>query len=262
MIKIGFVQTNPIFGKIDENNKRIEELVSKTKADFLVLTELANTGYNFKNKNELRQLSEEIPDGKTTQELIRMAKENNVFLVGSLAEMDGPDIFDSSVLVGPDGFVGKYRKIHLYGNEKKLFKPGDLGFNIFETPIGKIGLLICFDYMFPEATRTLALKGADIVCYPMNLVSPPPKVMTTVRTRALENGVFTIAVNRTGEERSHIYRGGSEIVDPRMKVLATVGDKEEVKVVEVDITRARDKMYSENNDLIKDRRPEFYKKIV
>ena len=143
-----------------------------------------------------------------------------------------------------------------------MFKPGDLGFNVFETPIGKIGLLICFDYMFPEATRILALKGADIVCYPMNLVSPPPKVMTAVRTRALENGVFTIAVNRTGEERGHVYRGGSEIVDPRMKVLATAGNKEEVKVVEVDITRARDKMYSENNDLIKDRRPEFYKKIV
>jgi len=261
MIKIGFIQFNPIFGKVDENNKKIEDFISKTNADLLVLPELCNTGYMFKDKDELEHLAEEIPNGKTIREWMRIAKENNVFLVGGLAEKHGSDFYDSSVLVGPKGFVGKYRKIHLFLNEKNIFKPGDLGFNVFDTGIGKIGLMICFDYMFPEAIRVLALKGADIICNPVNLVSPPPKVMTVMRARALENGVYTIAVNRVGEERDHTFRGGSEIIGPRMEVLAKAGDKEEVKVIEIDLERARDKMYTKTNDLLKDRRTEFYKEI-
>jgi len=262
MIKIGFVQFNPIFGKVDENNKKIEDFVSKNQADLLVLPELCNTGYMFKDKNELRQLSEEIPQGKTTKEWIRIAKENKAFLVGGLAERDGSDFFDSSVLVGPNGFIGKYRKTHLFLNEKKIFTPGGLGFNVFDTDVGKIGLMICFDYMFPEAARTLALKGADIICNPVNLVSPPPKVMTVMRARALENGIYAIAVNRVGEERGHKFQGGSEIIDPRMEILAFGSpDMEEVKVIEVDVEKARDKMYTKTNDLLKDRRIEFYKEI-
>ena len=262
MIKIGFVQFNPIFGKVDENNKKIEDFVSKTEADLLVLPELCNTGYMFKGKNELGQLAEEIPDGKTTQEWMRIAKENKVHLVGGLAEKDGSDFYDSSVLVGPKGFVGTYRKIHLFLNEKKIFKPGNLGFNVFDTDIGKVGLMICFDYMFPEAARILALKGADIICNPVNLVSPPPRVMTVMRARALENGVYVIVVNRVGKERSHTFQGGSEIIDPRMEVLAFGSpDMEEVKVVEVNVEKARDKMYTETNNLLKDRRTEFYQEI-
>jgi predicted amidohydrolase len=262
MIKIGFIQFNPIFGKVNENNKKIESFVSKVKADLLVLPELCNTGYMFKDKNELKLLAEEIPKDKTTKEWTRIAKENNVFLVGGLAEKDSSDFYDSSVLIGPKGFVGKYRKTHLFLNEKKIFKPGDLGFNVFDTSIGRIGLMICFDYMFPEAARVLALKGADIICNPVNLVSPPSRVMTVMRARALENGVYAIAVNRIGEERGHVFQGGSEIIGPRMETLVKAEDKEEVEVVEVDLEKARDKKYTELNDLLKDRRIEFYKEIV
>jgi len=263
MIKIGFVQFNPIFGKVDENNKKIEDFVSKNQADLLVLPELCNTGYMFKDKNELEQLAEEIPRGTTTKEWMRIAKKNKVHLVGSLAEKDGSDFYDSSVLVGPKGFLGKYRKIHLFLNEKKIFTPGNLGFNVFDTDIGKIGLMICFDYMFPEAARVLTLKGADIICNPVNLVSPPPRVMTVMLARALENGVYTIAVNRVGEERGHTFQGGSEIIGPRMEVLAFGShDMEEVKVVEVDIEKARNKKYTEFNDLLKDRKPEFYRELI
>jgi len=262
MIKIGFVQFNPIFGKVDENNKKIEKFVYKAKADLLVLPELCNTGYMFKDNNELSQLSEKIPNGKTTQEWMRITKENNVYIVGGLAEKDGSNFYDSSILVGPNDFIGKYRKSHLFMNEKKIFKPGNLGFNVFDTEIGRIGLMICFDYMFPEAARVLALKGADIICNPMNLVSQPEKVMTVMKARALENGIFAIAVNRVGEERSHSFLGGSEIISPRMEVLAKAGDGEEVKVVEVDLEQAKDKKYTDFNDLLKDRRTEFYKELL
>lgn len=263
MTKIGYIQFSPIFGKVDKNNKKIEGFVYKNEADLLVLPELCNTGYMFKDKDELRMLAEEIPNGNTTQEWMRIAKENKVYLVGGLAEKDSSDLYDSSVLVGPKGFIGKYRKVHLFLNEKKIFTPGNLGFNVFDTDIGKIGLMICFDYMFPEAARVLALKGADIICNPVNLVSSPSMVMTMMRARALENGVYVIAVNRVGEERGHTFRGGSEIIGPRMEVFVSgTPDREEVKVCEANLEKARDKMYTEFNDLLKDRRTEFYKEIL
>jgi predicted amidohydrolase len=146
--------------------------------------------------------------------------------------------------------------------EKKIFRPGDLGFNVFKTDPGRVGLMICFDYMFPEASRVLALKGAEIICVPMNLLSPPERVMTVMRSRALENGVFIIAVNRVGEERGQNFFGGSEIIGPRMEILAKARDKEEVRVVEIDLKDARNKKYTKLNDLLKDRRPEFYEELI
>ena len=257
-MKVGFVQFNSIFGEVDKNNKTIASFVSENKADLLVLPELCNTGYMFKDKNELRQLAEEIPEGKTTQEWIKIAKKSDVFLVGGLPEKEGPNLYNSSILIGPKGFAGKYRKIHLFMKEKEIFKPGNLGFNVFETNIGRIGLMVCFDFMFPEAARTLALKGADIVCCPMTLVSPPQKVMTVMKSRALENGVYVIAANRVGNERGHVFLGGSEIIGPRMEVLASGSDNEEVKIVQVDLEKARDKKYTTFNDLLNDRKTEFY----
>lgn len=262
-MKIGFVQSNPIFGKVDKNNKKIESFVSKTEADILVLPELCNTGYMFKDNKELARLSEEIPGGKTTQEWMRISKENNVFIVGGLAERDGSKMYNSSVLIGPKGLIGKYRKTHLFMREKKIFTPGNLGFNVFKAGKAKLGLMICFDFMFPETIRVLALKGADIICSPMNLVSPPQRVMTVMKARALENGVYAVAVNRVGTERGHTFQGGSEIISPRMEVLASGGaDKEEVKVVDVSLKNARNKKYTKFNDLLKDRRTKFYKELM
>ena len=92
----------------------------------------------------------------------------------------------------------------------------------------------------------------------MNLVSPPQKVMTVMKSRALENGVYVIAANRVGNERGHVFLGGSEIIGPRMEVLASGSDNEEVKIVQVDLEKARDKKYTTFNDLLNDRKTEFY----
>ena len=162
-------------------------------------------------------------------------------------------------MTGPigSGYIGKYRKVHLFYREKLFFEPGNLGFHVFNIGIAKVGVMICFDWFFPESARTLALKGADIIAHPSNLVMPyAPRAMPI---RALENRVYTITANRIGEERGLRFIGKSTIASPRAEVLAVGSeDKEEVAVVEVDLELARDKRLNDINDIFRDRRPEFY----
>jgi len=125
----------------------------------------------------------------------------------------------------------------------------------------KVGLMICFDWIFPEACRSLALKGADIICHPSNLILP--YCQTAMTTRAMENGLFTITANRIGSERRNgqelTFTGGSQIVDPRGRVLAQASrDQEEVVVVEIDPIQARDKNFTASNHLFRDRRVDLY----
>lgn len=259
-IKAGFVQMAPKFGDIDYNLEQIQNYVAKNKdADLLVFPELATTGYKFESRKELESMAEQVPNGKTVSMLEKVCKENNVYIVVSMVEKLGSKVYNTAVLVGPDGYIGKNQKTQLFFEENLVFDKGETGYNVFRTPIGDIGVMICFDYMFPEAARTLALKGADIICNPCCLKTPSTKVMTAMRTRALENGVYTICVNRVGEEKGLEFTGGSEIAGPRMEVLAS-GEQnvEDVKIVEMDMEKARDKTYNEYNNLIKDRRVQFY----
>lgn len=133
-------------------------------AQLIVLPELANTGYAYRNREEAFALAETVPEGPSAQAWIEFAREHQVYLAAGLAERDGHKLYDCAVLVGPDGFIGKYRKAHLWNLEKLWFSPGDLGFPVFETPIGRIGLMICWDVWFPEVPRLLSLQGADIIC--------------------------------------------------------------------------------------------------
>jgi predicted amidohydrolase len=165
-------------------------------------------------------------------------------------------------LVGPSGFIGCYRKTHLFFEETLFFLPGDTGFQVWDIGQAKIGVLICFDWFYPESARTLALKGADILCHPSNLVLPHcPDAMVT---RCLENRVFSITANRIGsEERGGKDRltfiGSSEIVSPSGRILHRAPrDREEVTVLEVDPAEARNKSLNPYNDLLQGRRPQLY----
>lgn len=183
-----------------------------------------------------------------------------MFIVAGTAEKDEKgNLYNSAVLVGPVGwgYIGKYRKIHLFNREKLFFRPGNLGFHVFNIGIAKVGVMICFDWFFPESARTLALKGADVIAHPSNLVMPyAPRAMPI---RALENRVYTITANRIGEEFGLRFIGKSTIASPRAEVLAMGSeDKEEVGVVEIDLSLARDKRINEMNDIFKDRRPQYY----
>jgi 5-aminopentanamidase len=261
-MKVGIYQNHPEFGATRKNVEKAVEDMSLTEADLIVLPEFFNTGYQFVSMQEVKALAEEIPSGNTCGQMLALARDKNMFLVFGLAERDATEYFNSAVLVGPDGYIGRYRKTHLFFEESDFFSPGNTGFCVFDIGMAKIGIMICFDWWFPEAARALALAGADIICHCANLVLP--NCQTAMITRSLENGVFTVTANRVGTEarggKSHFtFTGGSQIVDNFGEIKARMG-KNEIghMVTEIDPIRARSKAITARNDRFRDRHPEYY----
>jgi len=264
-MRVGFLQFEPIFGEVEANLKRVDDLLRLEEADLVVLPELFSTGYLFSSREEALTLAEEIPRGRTTQFLLRLARRLNMHLVGGVCEREGRLLYNSAVLVSPGGYIGKYRKIHLFSEEKLWFRPGDLGFPVFNLGAFRLGIMICFDWLFPEAARTLALKGAQIICHPANLILPYCQQGMSVR--CLENGVFAITANRTGMEKrngkSLTFTGKSQITGPRGEILTQAGEREEtLKIVPIDPHRADDKSLNPLNNLFQDRRVDDYKILL
>lgn len=259
-MKIGLLQTSPIFGKKDENIENALAKIKQMDADLVVLPELFNTGYQFMSKEEALTLAETVPDGETTHTLTNMAKEKRFYIVAGLAEQENGRCYNSAVLTGPNGFIGCYRKLHLFYNEKKWFEPGNVELNVYDIGQAKVGIMICFDWFFPEVARYLALKGADIICHPANLVLPYcPQAMIT---RCLENRVFAITANRIGTEKrsaeSLTFIGTSQIIGTKGEVLYRASsDRDETIVVEIEPKHARDKHVTPVNHLFNDRRLKF-----
>ncbi|RLB22240.1 MAG: acyltransferase [Deltaproteobacteria bacterium] len=259
---VGLYQSNPTFGDIKGNVGEAIEALSRASMDLVVLPELFNTGYQFISKEELASLAEEIPDGFTCKSMIDLARQKKMHIVFGMAERDNDKLYNSAVLVGPNGFIGHYRKTHLFFEEKYFFEPGDTGFRVWDIGQAKIGIMICFDWIFPESARILALKGAQIVCHPANLVLPYCQYAMPVR--CLENRIFSITANRVGTEQRGqkpplTYTGRSIIVDPLANVLAQLDDTEVgTAKVEIDPEKASDKKITEYNHVFDDRRPELY----
>ena len=261
-MRVGYYQNDPEFGKVVENLDRIAAAVETAEADLLVLPELCASGYQFVSTAEVRDLAEPVPSGLTTKRLLDLAKHRQMVIVAGLPEQAGTACYNSAVAVGPQGFIGCYRKTHLFFEETLFFSPGDSGFHVWDIGPAKIGVMICFDWYYPEAARTLALKGADIICHPSNLVLP--NCPDSMPVRCLENRVFAVTCNRTGSEARHgkdrlTYIGSSEIVSPRGAILHRAPrDQEALCVVEIDPAEARDKSVTPYNDLLRDRRETLY----
>jgi predicted amidohydrolase len=215
--------------------------------------------------DEAGSLAEEIPGGKTTAALCGLARDRNVHIAAGLIERSGDKIFNSAVLVSPSGFRGTYRKIHLFSEEKRWFDPGDMPFEVFDIGACRIGIMICFDWFFPESMRILALRGADVVCHCANLVLP--FCQEAMITRCLENHIFAVTANRTGKEerggRVLRYTGKSQITGPGGRIIHRgEAEADEAVAVEIDPLAARNKSLNSFNDLLGDRRPEFYRELV
>lgn len=261
-IKAGFYQYSPLFGKKEENIKKVLSVAADEDINLLILPEFFATGYQFVSKEEVAEFSERIPEGPTTEFLSEFSKKNSIFIVAGLPERDGYRFFNSAVLTGPDGFIGVYRKTHLFFEEKLFFNPGDTGFKVWETKIGRIGIMICFDWFFPESMRTLALMGADIIAHPSNLVLPYCPAAMPVR--CLENRVYAVTANRIGlenrkEDQTLRFIGQSLIVSPDGKVLIKAPKEEETLMsVEIAPVLARNKELNNLNNIFDDRRPEMY----
>lgn len=259
---VGLYQSSPTFGDVKRNVGDAIEALSRASMDLVVLPELFNTGYQFISREEVASLAEEIPNGFTCRSMIDLARKKKIHIVFGMAERDNDKLYNSAVLVGPNGFIGGYRKTHLFFEEKYFFEPGDTGFRVWDIGQAKIGIMICFDWLFPESARILALKGAQIICHPANLVLPYCQYAMPVR--CLENRVFSITANRVGTEQRGqklplTYTGSSIIVDPLGNVLAQLTDTEVgTAAVEIDPEKANDKKITEYNHVFDDRRPELY----
>jgi len=262
-MKVGYVQFKPLFGE-KKNIKTILKLLKEganMEADLLVLPELCNTGYVFKSTEEIKDLSETVPEGHTTRILTSLAKDANLYIVAGLCERKDNRFFNSAVLVGPEGFIAVYRKAHLFNEEKRWFSPGDSPFEVYEIASARIGMMICFDWAFPEVVRILALKGAQIVCHPSNLILP--YCQKALLGAVVQNRVFIITANRLGVERGVKFTGMSQVLSPTMEILASSGrTREEVRVVEIDPKEADSKRISNHNDLWSDRRIDLYQPLL
>jgi len=261
-MQAGFFQFDTAFGRKQENLEKVRAATGDTSLDLLVLPEFFATGYQFASKDEVAELAEPVPHGETTEFIVSLSKDRDIYIVAGLPERDGNIFFNSAVLTGPEGFIGFYRKTHLFLEENLFFTPGNSGFRVWDTKIGRIGVMICFDWFFPEAARTLALRGAEVIAHPSNLVLPYcPQSMPV---RCLENRVYAITANRIGTEQRKegpalTFIGQSQITSPKGEILVRAGNDEEVMLTaDLDLALARDKKLNQYNDLFRDRRPDLY----
>lgn len=245
---------------------------ARAGADLVVLPELANSGCDLPSRESALGFAEEvggpgIPEGLTLRAWRSAAEETGIFIVGGFLEREGDSLYNSAAVVGP-GFFGRYRKTHLWDEEKLLYEPGR-ELPIFETPLCNIGMLICYDAWFPEAARTLALRGADLICIPAN--APDDWVpqaqrrggLTMLNVHAIAtanaNRLFVACANRVGDG----YLGRSCVVDPSGGVLAFGSAMEEDLVsAEADIERSRrEKRLTSLSHAFEDRNLDVYEDL-
>jgi predicted amidohydrolase len=261
--KLGVCQFEPRLLDKKYNIEKMIQLVDGLNADLIVFPELATSGYVFSSRDEARSIADNFEISETTQIFVELSKKNDTAFIIGFPESDGDKLYNSSMLINPDGTKHLYRKIHLFNEERLWFDPGDIGFVVAPTKHNvKVGQMICFDWIFPESARTLMLRGAQIIAHPANLVLP--WCQQAMITRSLENRVFTATANRTGTEvngdKSFYFTGMSQILSPLGEILHRMETTEEsVKIVEIDIDKTTElKNVTPHNHVITDRRTEFY----
>jgi predicted amidohydrolase len=266
-MKISCVQFTPAYGDVERNLERMRLFVKRADGDIVIFPELCLTGYFFKSKSEIARLAEPI-HGPTVAALSRLAREEGKAIVTGFLEESNGSFYNSSLAFDANGKrTGHYRKVHLFYYETQIFAKGDLGFPVFplETRAGSVdmGMLICYDWRFPEAARKLALNGATLIAIPSNIVTTTGMLHITLRTRAFENKVGLAFADRTGAETNTgetlKFRGESAIIGLNGDMLAVASEQdEEIITVDVDLSKAKDKQINAFNDIITDRPREGY----
>jgi len=271
-IKIAAVQMEPKLMKVNGN---LESMVSAAvnavdnQADLIVFPECSLTGYVFSSRREALSLAETLP-GPSTERIASLCQELKTYVIFGLLEKEGDRLFNAAALVGPQGLIAGYRKNHLpFLGVDRFVDIGDRPFQVHQTPIGNIGLLICYDIAFPESSRVMTLLGADVLALSTNFPrGRGEKYTNVISARAFENRVHVVSANRVGSERGYSFAGLSEIVDASGEILSLASpDKEEIIYGEVSLDSARQKHVTIipgefELDFINDRRPELYDVIT
>jgi len=264
-VRVGYFQFRPRFGRVPHNLLTVTTALRDAKADLVVLPEQAFTGYYFRDRAEAHRFAEDPDDSPVFEALKALCREKRFHIVTGFAERSGERCYNSAALIGPEGVLYIYRKLHLFHEERYWFDPGDVPLKVMSIPGARIGIMICYDWAFPEVARALTLQGADIICQPANLVLS--FCQDTMLTRCLENRVFAITANRYGTDSRPQgklkFTGRSQIAGPGGKRLhRALSQRSELFVMEIDPAQAREKRVTELSDLIADRRPEWYGELT
>ncbi len=276
MITVGVAQYAPVLGDLPANVEKSVKAIraaAQQGADLVILPELANSGYVFHSRAEARSWAERPEESPAMAAWCEEARTHALFLVAGFAErVDDVRLYNSALIIGPRGIVGTYRKTHLFYEEKLYFEQGNLGLPVFSLPFGRVGVLICYDLRFPEASRILALQGAELICVPtnwVNLITPEREwdaqgycqANYVAMANAAMNQVFMACADRIGEERGVRFLGCSIIIDPQGWPLAGPAstDGEAVLTARVNLAEAR-RAKSRNalNHTWVDRRTDLY----
>ena len=248
----------PCVGEVEKNVNVAMDAIRKAAeqgARLICLQELFSSPYFCQSEDHDQfALAQSIDDGPTIDRVAAVARELGVVIVAGIFERRAPGLFhNSAAVIESDGSIaGIYRKMHIpddpYFYEKFYFTPGDLGFQSFDTSVGKVGVCICWDQWFPEAARLTALAGAEILVYPTAIgwqesekdtfgASQVSAWQTMMRSHAIANGVFVVAPNRVGVEDNIEFWGNSFVCDPYGNLIRTAGDKDaETLVVDCDMS--------------------------
>ena len=261
--KVATIQFEPTLFEKDRNVAQLLELCERAAeagAKLIVTPEMGTTGYCWRDRKEVAPFVERIP-GPSTDRFAALARKHDCYIVVGMPEVDEDGIyFNSAVLVGPEGIVGRHRKTHPYISEPKWAAAGDLHNQVFETKLGRIGLLICMDIHFLETARVMALRGADVICHISNWLAertPAPYWIS----RAFENGCYVVESNRWGFERTVQFSGGSCVISPDGHVIATIDKGDGFALAEIDPERARARHVAGERAFIQ-RRPELYTELL
>lgn len=266
--KIAAVQMDCAFADLDRNLATLLRGLGDAAASgarLILFPECALSGYCYKSLEEALPHTQPLP-GPASDAIARECERLGVFVVAGLLERDARgQVFNACVLVGPTGYLGSYRKIHLpYLGIDRFATPGDRPFAVHDLGGLRIGMNICYDCGFPESARVLTVLGADLIVLPTNWPTGARTTIPLTTARALENHVYYAAINRVGEERGFRFIGHSRLVAPDGSVLAEAGeDRAEILVAEIDPTVARNKRVikipgEHEVDRVGDRRPEMY----
>lgn len=271
--KIACIQMRISYCRVEENLAEADRLIEAAcvnGATLLILPETFTTGSAFDTRAEAYAVAEAIPDGRTSQFLLKKAREHGVYITGSFVERDGADLYNTAVLAGPDGLVGKFRKLHPCEDEVYWAEPGNLGIPVFHTPIGRIALLICLDAYYPECFRICALQGADIICTMFNAyhvkesrrLPDPYATMAGVlcMANALSNHVFVACCDAVGECNGTRFAGQSMVANQWGAPLAGPASDEEEAIVyaDIDLADSRRKYFHPTNSRLANRRIDVY----
>lgn len=264
---VALLQTEPSFGEVVANLDRVDAAIEGLRCDLLVLPELFASGYAFADRAELASLAEPASGGPTSERMRTWSRHTGALVVGGFPERADGKTYNAALLAAHGEVVGSYRKLHLFGFERELFDRGDTPLTVHEHRGLRTGTMVCFDWIFPEAARALALLGADVIAHPSNLVLPG-WCQRAMEIRGLENRVFTATANRVGREHrpprpALAFTGRSQITSPAGEVLARAPEGESALVTaRIDLQQARAKSIPSGNDLWAERRPDQYGRLT